>query len=325
MNEILQQLGDSHCHLNPECTQEDIDKLATILNDLQFPQYFFHIMTTNHIDLFLLDSLLEKLDKPDIIVPYFGVHPWFSHLFYIDEPETEPEFKNQHYSKIMVPPPSESLLETLPEPISITQHITKIQEIIKKTPNLVYGIGEIGIDKLFRIPSNGFYGNLKYPCDQSNPLAPNRVIMSHQIAIFQQFLQLANDSQKQVSLHCVKGHGVLFNEVVKYKEIKYILLHSYTGSIDMVKTWLKKYNTRVYFSFSNYINGEKFEMLEKILQLLPIGQILTETDMPIDKYFNCDNSQGYYMQLQGIFEKIAKLKSIDTKEIHENMIHSICI
>ncbi|EGW31841.1 uncharacterized protein SPAPADRAFT_67855, partial [Spathaspora passalidarum NRRL Y-27907] len=326
MNSTIQQISDSHCHLNPECTPEDVDKLAEILNhdSEQFPKHFFHIMTTNHIDLNLLDKLLDQLDCPGIVVPYFGIHPWFCHLFYIDKSEGD-DFKSRHYSSVMLPPPSEALLEMLPDPISITQHISKIREIIAKRPELVYGIGEIGVDKLFRIPSNGFYGNLKYPCDQSAPLAPNRVILSHQVKIFSEFLKLANELKKQVSLHCVKGHGVLYDEVAKHKDIPVVILHSYTGSLDTVKMWIKKCKSRVFFSFSNYINGEKYEMLTKIVQLLEPTHILTETDMPIDKFFNSDNSQGYYMHLQGILQKLSDLKSVNPQQIHENVLYSIGI
>lgn len=68
---VLDLLGDSHCHLDVTCSKDDIRELAERLNTSQFEGHhdFFHIMTTNHLDLELMDELLEQLDG-GVVVPY---------------------------------------------------------------------------------------------------------------------------------------------------------------------------------------------------------------------------------------------------------------
>lgn len=86
MNDTFLNLSDSHCHFNPECTDSDTEKFAERLNEQskQIPDNYFHLMTTQHLDLKFMDTLLTRLENPRVLVPYFGVHPWFSHLFYIE-------------------------------------------------------------------------------------------------------------------------------------------------------------------------------------------------------------------------------------------------
>ncbi|KAI5968944.1 scn1 [Candida theae] len=207
LQEPLDNLSDNHCHFSPDATREDAYKLAESLNelDVEFPIKFFHLMTTQHIDIECIDILLSQLQKPDIIVPYFGVHPWFSHIFYTG---SKPN-KQDHYRRVLKPEPSDELIEMLPEPMSMDKHTDRMREMIKKHDVKVYGIGEIGLDKLFRVPKSGWLGNPDHVTAEQDKLTRSRVRIEHQMDIFRYQLRLAESLGKQVSVHCVKAHGVL--------------------------------------------------------------------------------------------------------------------
>ncbi|CAI5758307.1 unnamed protein product [Candida verbasci] len=315
-------LTDSHCHFHPELTRHELDKFIDILNNGHtFKEKSLHLMTTQHIDLQYIDILLTNLmDAKFIIVPYFGIHPWFSHLFTLHHID-----KQDHYRNVLKPQPNKELLEKLPEPILLDDHVAKIKQIIAKHELDVFGFGEIGLDKLFKIPNNGYLGNLNYLNDlndgSSKLLSSSKVIISHQIEVMNKFLTLATEFNKPVSLHCVKAHGPLYDNVIKYKDLT-VLLHSYTGSIDQAKIWIKN-KSNLYFSLSNWINGEKEELLKQLLEIVKPSQIVTESDIYIDKLFIQGKNQEYFNHLQGIFDKLNSYINIDVDQLHKNMLKSI--
>ncbi|CAX43232.1 uncharacterized protein ymr262w homologue, putative [Candida dubliniensis CD36] len=324
MNDIFVNLSDSHCHFNPECTASDTEKFASKLNEksIQIPNNYFHLMTTQHLDLEFIDTLLTRLDNPRVLVPYFGVHPWFSHLFYIGN---TPPSKEEHYRKVLKPEPSNELLATLPDPIDLHKHKDRFLEIIDKHKLEIFGIGEIGLDKLFRVPSNGYCGNLNFPTSTENRLSACRVDISHQLEIFKYQLTLADQLKKQVSLHCVKAHGLLFDEVKKFPNIT-VILHSYTGSIEQAQVWIKSLpEDKLYFSFSNWINGEKVEALKALVRALRPTQILVESDIDVDRSLIEERQTQHFDHLNGIYNKIHEYIFIDSLQIHNNMLNSIGI
>ncbi|RCK58043.1 hypothetical protein Cantr_06060 [Candida viswanathii] len=316
-------LSDSHCHFHPECTATQARLFAEVLNSQidKFPPHYFHLMTTQHLDLEFMDILLTNLTKPEIIVPYFGVHPWFAHLFHTGDAQPT---KEEHYKRILKPEPSEELLAMLPHPISLQQHREKYLQIITNHKLEVFGIGEVGLDKLFRVPGNGYYGNLESEIPEgANKLSPCRVNMSHQVEILRFHLSLAQELQKQVSIHCVKAHGLMFDEVRKIEDIR-VILHSYTGSTEQAEVW-RKFTPKghLFFSLSNWINGEKSELLESLAETISPDQMLTESDIYVDRLFVEDKQQEYFDHLNGIYEKLHDLNYIESSTIHKNMLNSI--
>ncbi|KAK6459756.1 uncharacterized protein RJT20DRAFT_125121 [Scheffersomyces xylosifermentans] len=333
----ISSLADSHCHLGVECSPATIASLAHMINNgLALGQdNFFHIMTTYHLDLELLDRLLDSLEEPSV-VPYYGVHPWYSHIFstvkYDCHSRSEEEIKRKHYGGVLTPAPPKELLDVLPLPIYIDDHLARIMELITKHSRFQYGIGEIGLDKLFRIPTNGYFGNKLVANDGDTKLSNCKVTMAHQAVIFEKQLDLANRLQKQVSVHCVKAHGLLYEIVHKYPQLSAIILHSYSGSVDQANRWIREHKAegpKLYFSFSNWINGteNKREVLDSIVHSLEEDQILIETDVSVDQYVTKGNKEEYFDHLRGIFEIISKLKAWDKDTmrgiIRENMFRSI--
>lgn len=307
----LAHLGDSHCHLSVEINRSRADSLVDTLEDYDVHERFFKLMSTNHIDIEIIDYILQKLKNP-VIQGYFGIHPWYSHLFTNGETD-----KVKHYNEVLSPAPDNELLDILPHPININEHLNQITELCKRYPGS--GIGELGLDKMFRIPSNGYYGNQEIQEDIK--LTNCRVKMDHQMMVFTKQLELAQKLERPISVHCVKAHGPLYDTIKQY-DIPLIILHSFSGSVDQAKRWVKDYtkrNQKLKFSFSNYINGveEKREAFKQLIDILHDDQILIETDMSLDKHLNND----YEKHLFGISETVRQLRGWDINDF-ENIIQT---
>ena len=141
---------------------------------------------------------------------------------------------------------------------------------------------------------------------------------------------------RPVSLHCVKAHGSLYEKVAGDKDlngISSIILHSYSGSLDQARLWIRHYakcNQLLYFSLSNWINGSdnKRDSLENLVTILNDDQILLETDVGIDKYLlTSDTREEYFNHIREIFSKICSIKHWDEglgrEIIHRNWTRSV--
>ncbi|KAL7628941.1 Cut9-interacting protein scn1 [Parahypoxylon ruwenzoriense] len=162
------------------------------------------------------------------MIPCFGWHPWFSYQFYDDlSPELTydgtPSGKVAHYDKILAPPPSTkdvSFSEGLPDPLPLSEFLNETRSRLDKHPLAL--IGEVGLDKAFRLPRSWTSAHEAQRDDDITPggregrlLSPHRVQMEHQIAIFQAQLRLAGEMGRAVSVHGVQAHGVLYNTISK--------------------------------------------------------------------------------------------------------------
>lgn len=292
-------MGDSHCHLAASCTVDDAAAIvAAIGGDSRVDgPNFFSLMSTNHIDIDVIEKI-KAMGAPAVF-PYFGVHPWFSHLF-----SDGPVDKRAHYQGILAPEPGPGLLEVLPQPIDINGHLDRMRRLLARHGG---GVGEVGLDKAFRVPTSGFYGASDAAAPGDEKLSPCRVSMAHQQMILSKQLLLADELRVPVSLHCVRAHGVFYDTVRVHQHIPSVVLHSFSGSADQAKMWVRAYARsaqHLYFSFSNYINGAdgKDDALARLVAVLDPAQVLVETDYPIDLFL--DRWDEYVAQLDSILAKI---------------------
>jgi Tat protein secretion system quality control protein TatD with DNase activity len=240
-------------------------------------------MSTNHLDYEWVLSAYKGIGS-EIVVPCFGVHPWYTHLFSYDEDEDEPSLsKREHYEKVFQKEISDdSFLELLPNPIDFKDFFHKKLERFKEETNggqLV--IGEIGLDKLFKIPNTGYYGS-KASIDGEVKLTSLRTPIGHQLKIFKYQLVFAFQNNLPVSVHCVKAMSFIIDiarSSYKDSESK-ILLHSYSGSLDSLKM-LVKYTKKenVFVSVSSLLNKDRFDEIRTVVQ-----HILIESDISVDRY-----------------------------------------
>ncbi|CAR29640.1 hypothetical protein ZYGR_0AD03240 [Zygosaccharomyces rouxii] len=257
-------LVDAHCHLSYHCSATDEQLRSSHLRC---------VMSTNHNDW----QALKKI-KVDGVKKSFGIHPWYSHLFTLEHVD-----KRSHYEQVLEWKDQDdfnAIVEVLPDPMHLDTYIAKEYDSQSVTV-----IGEIGLDKLFRLPKNtGFY------IEGGGPLSRIRVKMSHQVAVFTRFCQLARQCGKPVSVHGVKCHGLLYDvcrQELMPHDVK-ICLHSVTASLDTLQIWIKEYGRSTFFSLSKWINFKDSDEGKNLVKMLPLKCILTETDFPIDK---CHNSE----------------------------------
>ncbi|KAH6895244.1 TatD family [Thelonectria olida] len=194
---------------------------------------------------FSLQQTTESPSNPPFVVPAFGWHPWFSHLLYDDEapeptyrpvsattsasasasgpepgpgpgPSSEDAAKAVHYSSVLTPSPSPSFLASLPPPVPISSFISSTQARLLAHPHAL--VGEIGLDKAFRLPQawdpsakNGRDDGRTPGGREGRTLSPHRVSMEHQRVVLAAQLKLAARTRRAVSVHGVQAHGILYD------------------------------------------------------------------------------------------------------------------
>ncbi|KAK4553983.1 Cut9-interacting protein scn1 [Recurvomyces mirabilis] len=176
---------------------------------------------------------LERSDEMDWsqdhkIVPAFGWHPWFSYQMY-DEAEFDgalslsQEQKVEHYSKVLTPPPGaddRKFLLSLPEPLPFVAFLARTKEHLSRYPLAL--IGEVGLDKSFRIPEDGTTEHDQQRDVRLTPggregrqLSRFRVSMDQQRKVLLAQLRLAGELRRAVSVHGVAAHGVLYETLAE--------------------------------------------------------------------------------------------------------------
>lgn len=326
---MFETVADCHCHIDVRCTESDAERTAhAIASARDFRNGFFSIMTTYDRDRLLLETMFDRLGTAqNKLMPYWGVHPWYSHLFSFGEDgdNLDGSLKERHYNSVLVPPPTARMMAILPEPIDMKRHLVAMRGSIRRCtpPHGKFGIGEIGLDKLFRVPSSGFYGSTA-ATDPSEPrLSPCKVSMEHQERILQCQLALAAECGAPVSIHCVKAHGRLFAAMKDYPGPT-VILHSYTGSVDQARMWVRKADKsrqQLFFSFSQWINGEKSRQLHELLEALRDEHILVESDVSIDRHDLGSYKEEHIRRIVETVCEIRRWESLDA--LDENIRRAI--
>lgn len=291
-------MHDAHCHLSTEI--KTLPSLNTLIH--------CNLMSTNQFDIDYVFTLAQQPNST--INPCFGIHPWYSHLFKIHR-DTH---KLAHYQSVIknVDP---NFVEILPEPIYLQDYILKVEKMMLDSKKTAM-IGEVGLDKTFKLPWSGFYGS--YHLDKpvlegpdGKKLSNYYVSMPHQQLILTQFLQLALKFDRPVSLHCVRAHGALLDLVKSSFPHLKVALHSYSGSIDHAKAWLKWGKGRVFFSISHYFNMGRLEYA-LLIELVPVESLLLETDFGLDGY---SDDEAHLRDLDKVLESISEIKNIGADEL----------
>lgn len=223
---------DAHCH--PTDTMSSIDDIPAM------KARTLAIMATRSEDQELVSQVASRLNghgKDDArrIFPCFGWHPWFSHQIFDDvsgnanvnatsrsssggdgDGGNSTFSKVEHYKAVLTPAiRDESLLHHLPEPQPLSSLLSQIRLNVLKHPGSL--VGEIGLDRAFRIPNAWFPHevenrdpSLTPGSRQGRSLSPYRVQPAHQKAILRAQLQLAGELRRPVSVHSVQAHGAVF-------------------------------------------------------------------------------------------------------------------
>lgn len=267
-------LFDAHCH--PTDTASSITsiplmkaKALTIMASRAQDQHLVAKFADAHG---LTSPMVSNLFKGDTfpgvqcqIIPSFGWHPWFSHQIYDDSVAHSPEraestHKLDHYRAVMIPSPSDSdFLRHLPDPRPLSELITQTRLYLERYPFAL--VGEIGIDRAFRVPENSSEVNRDETGSALTPggregkrLTPYRVHIDHQRKILTAQLRLAGEMSRPVSVHGVAAHGALFD----------ILQETWRGHEKMVisKRVRKRRASAAHSHLEEDENGSKDEVLD---------------------------------------------------------------
>ncbi|MCJ1256519.1 hypothetical protein MMC24_004340 [Lignoscripta atroalba] len=218
---------DAHCHpTDTLSSSDDIPKMkARVLT----------IMATRAQDQQLVADFADKhgpakssleesedtMNSQCQIIPSFGWHPWFSHQIY-DDTQASSELKPgdfnkaEHYKRVLTPASEDNdFLLALPDPRSLSEYLAQTKAYLLKYPLAL--VGEIGLDRSFRIPTNWLPGEQEERTSGHTPgsregrkLSPYRVQMEHQRKILKAQLNLAGEMHRAVSVHGVAAHGIVF-------------------------------------------------------------------------------------------------------------------
>ncbi|KIJ54332.1 hypothetical protein M422DRAFT_201444 [Sphaerobolus stellatus SS14] len=267
-DDVLVHVRDVHCHpTDTPISQEAMDSLRISIC----------AMATKHSDQALVRNLAQRW--PNKVTPCFGYHPWFTHWIAV----TQPESKEHHYRSVLLNSSEvdtkleddfQRILPQLPEPILLSDVLAGIQDNLEGFPNAM--LGEVGLDRAFRIPWNP---------DPSVPkrLSPFTVPLEYQIKILEAQLDIAVRMKRNVSLHSVKAQQAtleLFDRLAKKYGYDWdaisIDMHSCGLSSQMWKS-LERNHPNVYLSLSLAINSRSPSHRELITVADP-KRILAESD-----------------------------------------------
>ncbi|KAK9475297.1 TatD family [Dipodascopsis tothii] len=278
---------DAHCH-----PTDNSDSLA-------------HVPALAVSTLAVMATRLDDQDRVaqiavaygDRVVPAFGYHPWFSHRLYVGE---KPD-KAAHYRAVLTPEPSAELLETLPEPTALAEFVAGLRTRLHAHPSAL--VGEIGLDRSFRLPMPGTSVSFEEHDGQLTGLRLSefRVDVAHQTAVMLAQIEVAAELDRGISVHGVQVPGILYDALAQLwageqrpskrerragtvvagprRYPRRICLHSYSGSAEQVKRWTARtVPADVYFSFSEVINARYGARFDAVLRAVPADRLLVESD-----------------------------------------------
>jgi len=294
---LQKRLHDAHCHPtdHPE-TLSDIDPEASGI---------LGAMATRANDQELVESFAKE--NPNHVIPFFGLHPWFTYQYAVENNE-------EHYQSNLKPMPPESFISHLPKPLPWEDHLSKLRKRLEANPRAQ--VGEIGLDKSFRLPThtNGERDVLR------KELSPYKTTQEHQVRLFTDQCKLAGEFGRAISVHGVQCHGLVFStlqlmwkghekkskghekrqrklvtghpeddddEILteapnQTESLPYpprICIHSASLPIETVRQYLQPtVPSTVYFSFSTVINARYGQKLLDLISAIPDDRILIESD-----------------------------------------------
>lgn len=152
----------------------------------------------------------------------------------------------------------------------------------------IVGIGEIGLDYHYGLEDK-----------------------EKQILFFKKQLDMARAYNKTVVIHSRDASEETYQIMKEYPDVK-MVLHCYSGSVDMAKKLLK---LDVFFGIGGVLTFKNGKVLKEVVSQIPLDHIVLETDSP---YLTPEPFRGEKNEPKNIIlvaQEIARIKNITVDEV----------
>lgn len=215
-----------------------------------------------------------RSELSDSIIPFYGVHPWFTHHLCISSFHLSPfDSKSAHYQSVFECDQAElqPYFDGLPDPIPLKRFIEEMERSLVANPRAQ--VGEVGLDRIFKLPfSIANYVTTpaidsalsQFPSCDCHSLEPSsatpqlatndkrdrpkilKTSLLHQQTILAAQIKLAIKHKRAVSCHSVQSSEAIIDAFRKLKaadEVGWrrtaICLHSFGGSAESARVLQK--------------------------------------------------------------------------------------
>lgn len=248
--DAARQIGlfDAHCHPTDMMTEtSNISNMKARALTVMATRSQDQELVVRLANTYPLQNQSDLTGHPDkrYVIPSFGWHPWFAHQMYDDRDGSAIPGKREHYRAVLSPTPKDdeqdnAFLDSLPDPRSLREFLKQTEERLSRYPLAL--VGEIGLDRSFRVPVAPFQCPQDLPSKdtkmttdtdpeiakdsedlqenvakytpgsrEGRSLTPFHVKMDHQKVVLKAQLELAGKHQRAVSIHSVATHGIVFD------------------------------------------------------------------------------------------------------------------
>lgn len=128
---------------------------------------------------------------------------------------------------------------------------------------------------------------------------------------FQQQLDIASNHKLPVVIHARKSTEAVINAIKKHPHLTG-MIHSYSGSYEQA---VKLIDLGFYLSFGGPVTYENSTRLRKVVQSLPLENILVETDAPDQPVSNATSKRNEPAYITSVIKHIAHLHNTDDASI----------
>ena len=134
-----------------------------------------------------------------------------------------------------------------------------------------------------------------------------------QIEVFKKMIALSVELEKPIIVHSRKAEQECIETLEQFKTKK-IVMHCFSGKVSLVK---RVRDNGWFFSVpANIVFSQQFQ---RLVEEIPLSQLLTETDAPLLSPFRGERNEPAF--IAETIKKIAEIKNMDATEV-ENVIYN---
>jgi TatD DNase family protein len=200
----------------------------------------------------------------------------------------------------------------------------KALELSKKFNNLKICLGLYPID-VCEMPEKDFWAEMKFIEENAEKIVGigevgldfywvnDEVKKKIQVERFQEIIWLANKLKLPLNVHSRDAENEVLVLLMKTSHVP-VILHSFGGSVELAQFGVKQ---GFFFSIAPII--VRSNRHKKLVEALPIQNLLTETDSP---YLGPTKERNDPRNIPMIVEEIAKIKNMDAELVRKQLLEN---